>query len=58
VPYPDSLAFLIVGLVDILIFAGFVTAGLYFRRHAELHKRLMLLAMLILAAFPIRIAMD
>ena len=43
-PYPDSLAFLIVGLVDVLIFAGFVTAGLYFRRRAELHKRLMLLA--------------
>lgn len=43
-PYPDSLAFLIVGLVDILIFAGFVTAGLYFRRRSELHKRLMLLA--------------
>ena len=43
-PYPDSLAFMIVGLVDVLIFAGFVTAGLYFRRRAELHKRLMLLA--------------
>ena len=43
-PYPDSLAFMIVGLVDILIFAGFVTAGLYFRRRSELHKRLMLLA--------------
>ena len=43
-PYPDSLAFMIVGLVDVLIFAAFVTAGLYFRRRAELHKRLMLLA--------------
>jgi hypothetical protein len=43
-PYPDSLAFLIVGLVDVLIFAGFVGAGLYFRRRSELHKRLMLLA--------------
>jgi hypothetical protein len=43
-PYPDSLAFMIVGLVDVLIFAGFVTAGVYFRRRAELHKRLMLLA--------------
>ncbi len=41
--YPDSLAFLIVGLVDVLIFAVFVAAGLYFRRRAELHKRLMLL---------------
>jgi hypothetical protein len=43
-PYPDSLAFMVVGLVDILIFAGFVAAGLYFRRRSELHKRLMLLA--------------
>jgi hypothetical protein len=43
-PYPDSLAFLIVGLIDVVIFAGFVSAGLYFRRRPELHKRLMLLA--------------
>jgi len=43
-PYPNSLAFMIVGLVDVLIFAGFVTTGLYFRRRPELHKRLMLLA--------------
>ena len=43
-PYRDSLAFMIVGLVDIAVFAGFVAAGLYFRRRAELHKRLMLLA--------------
>jgi hypothetical protein len=43
-PYPDALGFLIVGLVDVLIFAGFVAAGLYFRRRPELHKRLMLLA--------------
>ena len=34
---------MIVGLVDVSIFAAFVTAGLYFRRRAELHKRLMLL---------------
>ena len=43
-PYPDSLAFMVVGLVDLLVFAGFVAAGLYFRRRPELHKRLMLLA--------------
>jgi hypothetical protein len=43
-PYPDSLAFMIVGLVDLVIFAGFVTTGFYFRRRAALHKRLMLLA--------------
>ena len=43
-PYRDSLAFMVVGVVDVLIFAGFVAAGLYFRRRPELHKRLMLLA--------------
>ena len=43
-PYRDSLAFMIVGVVDILIFSSFVAAGLYFRRRPELHKRLMLLA--------------
>ena len=43
-PYPDSLAFMIVGLADVSVFAGFVAAGLYFRRRAEVHKRLMLLA--------------
>ena len=43
-PYPDSLAFMIVGVVDVFVFAGFVAAGLYFRRRPALHKRLMLLA--------------
>jgi hypothetical protein len=41
--FPDSLAFMIVGLRDIVVFAAFVGAGLYQRRASELHKRLMLL---------------
>lgn len=41
--FPDSLAFMIVGLRDIAVFGGFVAAGLYWRRQRELHKRLMLL---------------
>ena len=43
-PYPDSLAFLVVGLTDMLLFTSFVVAGLYYRRRREVHKRLMLLA--------------
>lgn len=42
--YPDALAFLAVTLTDILFFAGFVIAALYYRRQRELHQRLMLLA--------------
>jgi hypothetical protein len=42
-PYPDSLAFMVVGLADILVFSAFVTAGLWYRRRPEVHKRLMLL---------------
>ena len=43
-PYPDALAFLVVGLTDIFLFSSFVLAGLYYRRRREVHKRLMLLA--------------
>ena len=43
-PYPDALAFLVVGLSDIFLFSGFVIAGLYYRRRRQVHKRLMLLA--------------
>ena len=43
-PYRDALAFLVVGLTDILLFFGFVAAALYYRRRREAHKRLMLLA--------------
>ena len=40
----DPLAFLHVILWDILAFAVFVAAGMYYRRRSEPHKRLMLLA--------------
>ncbi len=43
-PFPDALAFLVVPLADITLFAGFVTAALYYRRQREMHQRLMLLA--------------
>lgn len=45
-PFQDSLAFMIVGLTDIFVFASFAAAGLYYRRRPEIHKRLMLLATL------------
>ena len=41
--FPDALAFMMVGLRDIVVFAAFVTAGLWFRTQSDLHKRLMLL---------------
>jgi hypothetical protein len=43
VPFTDSLSFLIVPLGDLVLFAAFVSAALYWRRRAELHKRLMIL---------------
>lgn len=43
-PFPNALGFLITPLGDILLFAGFVLAGLWYRRRREAHKRLMLLA--------------
>ena len=42
--FPDSLAFMVVGLSDILVFSIFVGTGLYYRRRPEVHKPLMLLA--------------
>jgi hypothetical protein len=42
----DPLAFLLVILVDILMFAVFVGAAIYNRRKSETHKRLMVLAMI------------
>ena len=41
----DSLEFLLVMLVDLFLFATFVGAAIYYRRRAELHKRLMVLGM-------------
>jgi hypothetical protein len=43
-PGVDSLAFLVVPLVDMALFAGFIAAAVYWRRDKEAHKRLMLLA--------------
>jgi hypothetical protein len=40
----DPLAFLIIGLGDLLLFLVFFTLGLYYRSQPEVHKRLMLLA--------------
>jgi hypothetical protein len=45
-PYADALAFLIVGLTDIVVFAALATAGVYFRRHIAVHRRLMLYAVI------------
>jgi hypothetical protein len=52
-PVPDvsPLSFLVVPLGDIFVFAILVGAGFYYRRRADVHKRLMLLATIsILAA--------
>ena len=40
----DPLAFLVIPIFDMVLFAGFVTAALARRRDKEAHKRLMLLA--------------
>jgi hypothetical protein len=61
VPPPDALAFLLVMLVDLLLFCGFVAAAICYRRRPEIHKRLMLLATLSLlppsiSRWPIAVA--
>ena len=43
-PGIDPRSFLAVPLFDLVLFSGFVTAALFFRRNKEAHKRLMLLA--------------
>jgi uncharacterized membrane protein len=43
-PGVDPRTFLVIPLGDMLLFASFLGAGFYFRRRAETHKRLMLLA--------------
>lgn len=45
-PGPPPLQFLVVPLVDLLVFAILIGTALYFRRRLEMHKRLMLLAAL------------
>src|SRR5262245_26364163 len=39
----DPLVFLLVMFVDLLVFGAFIVAGVLWRRHAEVHKRFMLL---------------
>ncbi|HLL16734.1 MAG TPA: hypothetical protein VK388_16875 [Pyrinomonadaceae bacterium] len=41
---PPPLVFLVIPLADMLVFASLVSAGFYFRRRPDVHKRLMLLA--------------
>ena len=45
-PGIDPLAFLIVPIGDILVFPTIVAAGIYYRRRPDVHKRLMLVAMI------------
>ena len=45
-PFADPLEFMIVGFGDIMLFTGFVAAGLYYRRRPDAHKRLMILGAL------------
>jgi hypothetical protein len=45
---PAALQFLVIPLGDMLLFAIFVGAALYFRRRLDIHKRLMLLAAVVL----------
>ncbi len=42
-PYPDALAFMIVGLGDIVVFTTFIGLGLAYRTRPPLHKRFMIL---------------
>jgi len=51
-PGPPALQFLVVPLIDMVLFSIFVGTALYFRRRLEIHKRLMLLA----AATPLTAA--
>ena len=53
---PSPLTFLVVPLGDMLVFAILVSAGFYFRRRPDVHKRLMMLATIgILAAAVARL---
>jgi hypothetical protein len=58
-PGPPPLVFLVVPLVDMLVFAALVSAGLWLRRRPDVHRRLMLLSSLsMLAAAFGRIPLD
>jgi hypothetical protein len=41
-PYPDSLAFMVVGFRDVTNFTVLTSLGLVYRRHPAIHRRLML----------------
>ena len=47
------LAFLAVPFFDMVVFAGLVVTGLWYRRRSDIHKRLMALATIALLAAPI-----
>ena len=53
IPGVPPLSFLAIPLFDMLVFAILVGAGIYFRRRAETHKRLMTLGMIALTSAPI-----
>ena len=53
IPGVPALSFLAIPLFDMVVFAVLVSAGVYFRRRAEAHKRLMTLSMISLLAAPI-----
>lgn len=58
-PGPPPLVFLVVPLGEMLMFAIFVGAALYFRRRSEIHKRLMLLSIgSLMAAAVARIPLE
>ncbi len=51
-PGPPSLVFLAVPLFDMVLFAMIITAGFYFRRKPDYHKRLMLAATIAILPAP------
>lgn len=53
VPGVPPLSFLAVPLFDMVVFAILISAGLYYRRRADVHKRLMTLATIALLPAPI-----
>ncbi len=52
----DPLAFLIIGLGDLLLFLVFFALGFYYRSKPEIHKRLMLLATILIAVLCLTVA--
>lgn len=58
-PGVPPLVFLAIPLFDMLVFSSLVSAGFYFRRRSDVHKRLMVLATIsILAAAIARLPLD